>query len=169
MDNFHHNDEAVRQFFFDLKYPDGYICPECGNRKCHYLKNRKVFQCTHCCHQESVLANTAFHGAKFDLFKILFAIYLFVSSQSGISGTQLAYELEVNVKTACSLLRTLRAIADIENTKELLSGYIDIDAAYLGGIDRGNKRGRGSNKQTVLVAQELEKGKYPRQSVYDAI
>ncbi|BBK21950.1 hypothetical protein Aargi30884_08530 [Amedibacterium intestinale] len=26
MDNFHHNDEAVRQFFFDLKYPDGYIC-----------------------------------------------------------------------------------------------------------------------------------------------
>lgn len=165
IDTYHNNEEAQRKVFFNLKYPKGYICPECGNTKCHYLDSRGVYQCSKCCHQESLLSHTAFQNCRLGLFTILMGIYLFVSSQNGISGTQLAYELGINVNSGRLLLRKIRKLTEILNEEEYLEGIIDIDGAYLGGIERGGKRGRGSKKQGVLVAVELEKGIYPGKAI----
>lgn len=161
IDTYHENEVAQRETFFKLKWSDGYVCPECGNRKCHYLNKKGVYQCSKCCHQESLLSHTAFQNCRLGLYTILMGVFLFSSSQNGISGTQLAYDLGINVNSARLFLRKLRKLAETLNNEELLEGTIDIDGAYLGGVSRGKKRGRGSEKQSVLVAIELENGIYP--------
>lgn len=165
IDTYHNNVEKQREVFFNFKYPQGYVCPECGNTQCHYLDHRDVYQCTKCCHQESLLSHTAFQNCRLDLYTILMGIFLFVSSQNGISGTQISYELGINVNSGRLLLRKIRKLTEMLNETEQLEGSIDIDAAYLGGVDRGGKRGRGSKKQGILIAVEMEKGIYPGKAV----
>ena len=43
-------EEACRKAVFQLRWPNGFRCPKCGNSSCCELKSRKVFQC-HRCHR----------------------------------------------------------------------------------------------------------------------
>ena len=78
----------------------------------------------------------------------------------------------VNVNTARLFLRKLRAACSIGNEETILKGSVELDCAYIGGVDQGGKRGLGSDKQTVAVSVEIcevenKKGKktrFPRQS-----
>jgi transposase-like protein len=88
----------------------------------------------------------------------LAAIWLFVTQKDGISAKSLQDNLGLrSYKSAWSLLHKLR-VAMIRSEREKLSGVVEVDEGYIGGVLEGGKRGRGSeNKQLVAIAVQLEK------------
>jgi ribosomal protein L37AE/L43A len=45
-----------------LRWPDGFRCPRCEERKAHRLRARGLWQCAGCRYQVSLTAGTHFHG-----------------------------------------------------------------------------------------------------------
>jgi len=85
-------------------------------------------------------------------------MWFFATLKNGISAKSLQENIGINsYESAWSLLHKLR-IAMVRSDREPLSGIVEIDEAYIGGLNEGGKRGRGSeNKQLVLIAVQLEK------------
>ena len=96
------NPQACIQFFFKCKWPEGFYCEKCGCTHYHSLKRHNVFQCRDCSHQHYLYSGTIFQDTKLDAYKIILGMFLFFSSNKGISAIELASQLEVNYKTALS-------------------------------------------------------------------
>ena len=94
-----------------LRWPEGFHCPECGNTTFCELKARKVFQCHRCHHQTSLTARTLFE-TKLPLTTWFLAIFLLTQSKIGLSALTLARHLGVTYKTAWlvkhKLMQTMR-------------------------------------------------------------
>lgn len=158
IEKFYNNPVAQREMFIQQKFPTGYICPQCGHTSYTWLEKRRVCQCKNCCNQTYLLASTVLQDSKLSFYQILTGIFFFVTSQSGISGTNLAIHMGVNVNTARLFLRKLREGCRTKNSTIFLENMIELDCGYLGGVDEGGKRGAGAKKQTIAVAIEFIQG-----------
>lgn len=145
-------DDQCRQALFQWKFPDGFICPECGCKSYCTLEKRNLYQCNHCHHQTSVTSGTIFDSTKLPLFKWFLAIYLMTQLKSAVSALELKRQLKVNYNTAWSLKQKLMQVMKERDDSNPLSGIIQIDDAYWGGAHRGGSRGRGSENKTPFVA-----------------
>ena len=61
------SEAACRDALFQLRWPGGFECPECGDSTYCQIKSRQVFQCHHCHHQASLTARTIFGRTKLPL------------------------------------------------------------------------------------------------------
>lgn len=133
-----------------LRWPDGFRCPECGGSKACKLA-RGAWQCHRCHHQCSLTAGTIFHSTKLPLATWFLAIYLLTQRKKSISALQLRRELGVNYNTAWRIKHKVMQVMLERNQSETLHGRIEIDDAYLGG-ERSGKRGRGAEHKLPFVA-----------------
>ncbi|MES9958204.1 MAG: IS1595 family transposase [Sedimenticola sp.] len=144
-------DDQCSQALYQLRWPTGYVCPECGNTTGCQLKSRKVYQCHKCHHQTSLTAGTIFHGTKLALRKWFLAIYLLTQRKKSISALQLSREIGVNYDTTWKLKHKLMQVMMERQGEQLLAGRIEMDDAYIGG-EKSGKRGRGSSNKIPFVA-----------------
>jgi transposase-like protein len=144
-------EEQCRQALYALRWPTGYVCPECGNTTGCQLKQRPVYQCHKCHHQTSLTAGTIFHGTKLPLKKWFLAIYLLTQRKKSTSALQLSREIGVNYNTAWKIKHKLMQVMMEREQRKTLSGRIEMDDAYLGG-EKAGKRGRGSPNKVPFVA-----------------
>ena len=49
-------EEACEKYLASCRWPDGFVCPRCGNQSAYELEKLKRWQCTGCRHQVSVTA-----------------------------------------------------------------------------------------------------------------
>lgn len=167
LDQFYGNPLAQFQFFYKTIFPQGFVCPECGHIHFSWLAKRRVCVCTRCGHHVHIFAGTVFQDTKLSFSKLLIGIYYFAVSQSGISGTELAINMGVNVNTARLFLRKIRTACKTQNDTIVLGMKAELDCANLGGVDEGGKRGAGAKKQTVAVAVEYTTGSTKRGRTVD--
>lgn len=137
------------------RWPQGFICPRCGNASAWYITTRKVYQCSKCRHQVSVTAGTLFHSTNLPLVKWFWAIYLVAADKGGISALRLSKHVGVSWPTARNMLKKIRtAMAHRDSIYRLFDELIELDDTYVGGKKSG-KRGRGAKgKKPILVAVE---------------
>jgi hypothetical protein len=145
-------EEKCEQALFRWRFPNGYVCRECGNTTYCQLKCRKVLQCNHCRHQHSLISGTLFESTKLPLTKWFLAIHLLTQSKTGISAMALKRELDINYNTAWKLKHKLLQAMKEADDKHPLAGIIQIDDVYWGGKRKGGKRGRGAEGKTPFVA-----------------
>ena len=50
-------------------------------------------------------------------------------------------------------------VAMVRSEREKLSGIVEVDETFVGSVDEGGKRGRGSKKSIVVIAIELHEPK----------
>jgi len=137
-----------------LKWPNGFICPQCGQDHAHFIQVRQLYQCSACQHQTSLKAGTLFHRSHLPLRKWFWGIYFIGSDKGGISAMRLSKLIEVNWRTARLMLKKLRQAMAHRDSLYQLGGLIEVDDALVGG-KRPGKRGRGAiGKTSVLVACE---------------
>lgn len=149
------------QALYQLRWPNEYVCPECGNTTGCQLKTRPLYQCHKCHHQTSLTAGSVFHGTKLPLNKWFLAIYLLTQRKKSTSALQLSHEIGVNYNTAWTIKDKLMRVMMERDQGKRLSGRIEIDDAYLGG-ERAGKRGRGSpNKAPFVAAVETTQDGHP--------
>jgi transposase-like protein len=144
-------EEQCRNTLYNLRWPNGFVCPECGNTTGCQLKKRLVYQCHKCHHQTSLSAGTIFHGTKLPLKQWFLAIYLLTQRKKSTSALQLSREIGVNYNTAWKIKHKLMQVMMEREQGKRLSGRIEMDDAYLGG-ERAGKRGRGSPNKVPFVA-----------------
>jgi len=152
-------ERACEKVLFNIRWPNGFVCPRCNSVKVSYIKTRKIYQCSQCRYQVSITAGTLFHSTNLSLVKWFWAIYLTASDKGGISALRLAKHIGVSWPTARKMLKKIHTAMTDRDSKYRLEQLIEFDDAYIGG-KRTGKRGRGAaGKQPILVAVETRDGK----------
>ena len=136
------------------RWPNGFCCPRCGHAAHYVLRDgsRKVFQCTACRHQASLIAGTVFQGTKLPLTIWFLAIYLISQAKTGLSALALKRQLGVSYPTAWLIHHKLMQVMAEREDRYLLEGKVQVDDAYLGGERTGGKVGRGSENKVAFIA-----------------
>ena len=155
------SEKACRDYLFQLRWPDGFQCPRCENDKA-WLNNRLFYQCSKCNYQVSVITGTIFQGTHKPLQIWFKTIWWLTGQKNGASALGLARMLgNGSYPTAWAMLHKLRR-AMVTPGRNLLSGIIEADEAYIGG-DKPGKRGRGAaDKAIVFVGVEINESRIGR-------
>lgn len=148
------DEDACIKYLYESRWPNGFVCPICGDRQAYYLSTRRVFKCKANSHHTFLTAGTVMHGTRQPLLYWFWAAYLMTSETPGISALQLQRQLGVKrYETIFNLLHKLRS-SMVNPFRDKIGEEIEIDEAYIGGPSTGGKRGRGTKKAIVIVAVE---------------
>lgn len=149
-------ESGCRQYLSRCRWPEGFRCPQCGEKGQPWTTARDYLHCRHCESETSVTAGTIFERTRSPL-QTWFAVIWFVTSQKdGASALGLKRVLGLgSYQTAWTWLHKLRR-AMVRPNRDRLSGRIEVDETYVGGSRAGGKRGRGSEgKEIVAIAVEV--------------
>ena len=151
------------------RWPRGFVCPRCEGRRYSRCANRhgeRLWQCSRCRHQTSLISDTLFASTKLPLTRWFLALYLLTQSKTNMAALELMRHLGVCYRTAWRLKhKVMQAMTEREAERQL-GNIVLIDDAYLGGERNGGKAGRGSeNKVPFVIAVEVSDEGHPRQAV----
>ena len=142
----------LRCALYQWRWPNGFLCPHCGHDRCCQLNSRKLQQCNRCHRQTSITAGTIFDSTKLPLTVWFQAIYLMTQDKKGVSAMKLHRHLGISYNAAWRIRHKLMQVMMERDREHPLSGWIQLDDAYLGGERSGGKRGRGAPGKTPFVA-----------------
>lgn len=153
-------EEDCRQYLFKMRWPEGFICPQCGHNEYSYHSTRQLYQCKACKYQASVTAGTIFHKTRTSLLKWFWAIFLMTRQKAGVSAKGLQRMLGLNrYPTAWLMCHKIRKAMEDRDKKYKLSGLIEMDESYFGG-NRSGKRGRGAEGKAIVAVSIENRGEH---------
>lgn len=149
-------EQACREYLFRLRWPEGFRCPRC--EKSDFWPVRcLLFQCRACSHQTSVTAGTIFQDTRKPLVDWFRAMYWVSTQKNGASALGLQRVLGLgSYKTAWTWLHKMRR-AMVRPDRDRLSGRVEVDETYLGGLEEGAK-GRGTERKALIIIAAQEDG-----------
>lgn len=158
---------------YRMRWLQGFRCPTCNGRARSRFRRagRVYYQCRACRHQTTVTSGTVFAGSKLPLTTWFLAMHLLTASKTNVSALALMRHLGVCYDTAWKLKhKIMQAMTESEHSRQL-SGFVQVDDAYLGGERNGGKAGRGSeNKQPFVIAVATEASlEYPTFAVIEPV
>lgn len=125
-------DEQCQAELAKMRWPNGFICPNCGHDDGRQLAGRREIQCALCRHQSSVTAGTIFHRTHLPLTCWFWIIYQISHDKGGASATRLASQLNRPYKTIWHVLHKIRHAMGSRDSGITLAGLIEMDEALLG-------------------------------------
>ncbi len=159
-ESFFVNEAACREYVTKIRWPNGFMCPQCGSNAKPWKTSRGYFHCQSCHQTASVTAGTMFERTKFPLKTWFLAIWFVTSQKNGANALGLQRVLGLgSYRTAWTWLQKLRR-AMVRPGRDQLHGKVEVDESLVGGISSGGKRGRGAeNKELVVIAVEMHEPK----------
>ena len=160
-------ENACREFFESVIWQNGRRCPHCGCQSFCLLFGRScrpgLYKCSGCNRQFTVTTKTRMHNTKLPLWKWLLCMYLMVNPSKGVSSVFVGKWLAVAQRTAWKMGHAIRRLMEPDpEGRPLLNGIVELDEKYFGGKPRyyekaiTHKRGKGTEKQGVLLAAERQ-------------
>lgn len=146
------------EFVAAMRWPQGVVCPHCGEKRVSYLKSRRIWKCmSKDCHKQfSVKTQSVFEDSPIPLDKWLVAVWMVVNCKNGISSYEIARDLKVTQKSAWFMLHRIRlALRNSSWEKMGGGGPVEVDEAYIG----GEPKNRHKNKR-FDQAPKYVKNKY---------
>ena len=145
-------DEACRDYLFQLRWPDGFVCPRCQAGSA-WSASRGRLVCRACRYQTSVTAGTIFQDTRTPLVVWFRAIWYVTSQKNGTSASSIQRILGLrSYQTAWTWLHKLRR-AMVRPGRDKLHGRVEVDETFVGGED-SEQDGRVVHKAVVVVAAE---------------
>ena len=139
-------EDAARDWFESVVWPDGRFCPKCGSLKTSHASHKKMpYWCGDCRSYFSVKTGTVMQSSKVSLRKWAIAIYLCLTSLKSVSSMKLHRDLGVSQPTAWFMLHRIRE-AWGDDGDEPFDGPVEVDETYMGG-----KRQNMSNAQRKML------------------
>jgi transposase-like protein len=163
-----HNDDAAREHLESIHWPNGPVCPHCGEcervtRLDGVAHRTGVVQCNSCRQQFTVTVGTVLERSKIPLHKWVHAMHLMCTSKKGVSAHQLHRMLGLSYKSAWFMAHRLReALRD--PSPEGLGGegkIVAADETYFGDKDivtKRTKRGKSGLASKRAVLGLVERG-----------
>ena len=149
-------EEACEDYLAECRWPDGFRCPKCGHDKAWPRTTRRLRECAKCGHLASTTAGTILHRTRTPLVVWFWAAYLLITDKRGISALGLQRQLGIaRYETAWMILHKLRrATVNLNRTK--LHGQIEVDEAWIGGVQPGGTGRKRLGRRAALVVLALE-------------
>jgi transposase-like protein len=143
------SDEVCAAYLEQLRWPQGFCCPACGVSDMPARATRGRLICRGCRHQCSVTAGTIFDKTRTPLRVWFAAAWYLTSQKQGVSALGLQRVLGLtSYQTAWAILHRFRR-AMVRPDRDLLSGTVEVDEAYLA-LRRGAKvRRKGARYMTL--------------------
>lgn len=127
--------ETCTTFMAQIRWPEGVTCPNCEGKEVSYLTTRYMWKCKTCKKQFSVKVGTVMEDSPIALDKWLAAMWMIANAKNGISSCEIHRALGVTQKTAWFLLHRIR-LAMQNGTFEKMSGTVEVDETFIGGLSR---------------------------------
>jgi transposase-like protein len=150
------DEEAAYLLLEDLRWHGEPVCPFCGNEKAYFLMPsngktratgpkktmsvRRVWKCSKCRRQFSVLTNTVMHATKVPIRTWLAVLVQVSSAKNGISAREVERMHGITAETAWHMLHRIREAMRRDPLVGMLNGTIEVDETFLGG-DPKNRHG----------------------------
>ena len=151
------SEAACEDYLAWCRWPDGFVCPRCGDRRAYPIAGSRRRQCAGCRYQVSLTSGTILHNTKTPLTAWFWAAYLAVTDKRGLSALLFQRQLGLRrYETAWMVLHKLRR-AMVNTTREPLDGDVEMDDTWVGGPQpglRGSRQLKGRKAALVLVAVE---------------
>ena len=147
------DEEACRKYLFDIRWPNGFLCPKCCDSNAKYwLTAQNVIHCSVCGHQASLTAGTLFHGTRKPLLLWFHIMWWVVAQKTGVSASNMMDFMGFgSYKTVWAWLHKIRR-AMVRTGRDKLSGIVEVDETFIGGKETGcGKQGRGADSKTLVV------------------
>lgn len=156
-----------------MRWPDGPICPHCGNKGAYFLKpsnglsratrtgshsQRRVWKCAKCRKQFSVTTGTIFHGSKVSLQTWLFVFFEMCANKNGLAAREVERKYDVSPKTAWFMTQRIRE-AMKRKAPHALIGTIVADETWIGGNpERMNRKTRARRDGEGAEPERVQPG-----------
>lgn len=153
-------EEACLSYLEGLRWPQGFICPDCGVAAEPYRSSRTRLMCRSCGHQTTVTAGTIFDKTRTPLRVWLAGAWYLTNQKQGVSALGLQRVLGLgSYQTAWTMLHRFRR-AMVRPDRERLKGCVEVDETYLAITDReapisAVKRKNRTSKVLVILAVEM--------------
>ena len=158
-------EDAARKYFEQIRWPDGPVCPHCGNcaqdrvYKIEANAAKKIrpglYKCAECANQFTVTVGTVCEDSHIPLNKWLIAFYMMCASKTQVSALQLQRQLELgSYRSAWFMCHRIRYALTNTDPTDRLSGTVEADEMYVGGKTRGKGRAFKGNKTAVVSLVE---------------
>jgi transposase-like protein len=162
------DEDKAREALEAVRWPDGPICPHCGNSdsdRIAKIEGKKqshrpgLNYCNECKGQFTVTVGTVFERSKVPLTKWWMAAHLFNQGKNGASAHEMHRQLGVTYKTAWFMMHRLReAMADLAPTPMGgEGGQIQADETYYGNTSR-KARAKKKRKHAVVALVDPASG-----------
>lgn len=162
-------EESAREYFEHLRWPEGPVCPHCGNAdqkriyKVTANPEKKIraglYKCAECSRQFTVTVGTVCEDSHTPLNKWLMAFYMMCASETHISAYQIRRRLKLGSHATASFMRyRIRFALQQLNQQENLNSTAEADGTYTGGKKRGNGMGRRHVGNKTAIASLVERG-----------
>jgi transposase-like protein len=152
------DDAACLEYLARLRWPDGFVCPACGVAEEAWLTGRGLRMCRSCGRKTSVIAGTIFQGTRTPLTTWFAAVWFVTSQKNGVSAQGLQRALGFgSYETAWAWMHKLRR-AMVRPDRDLLSGQVELDETFVGGVSPG-LLGGSTDKVPVMLAVERGEGR----------
>lgn len=149
------DDASCRAYLERLRWPAGFVCPACAGRRA-WQTAVGTWKCAGCARRTSVTAGTIFDKTRTPLTTWFAAVWYVTNQKYGASALGLQRVLGLgSYETAWALLHRLRA-AMVRPDRDRLTGRVEADETFVGGVEHGAKRGRGTAKSIVAIAVEVK-------------
>ncbi len=160
------DESACLSYLHALRWPEGFSCESCGAEAHYSYPQRRAVVCRSCRKHVRLTAGTMLHRSRLPLVTWFHAVFLVATLTPGISAVQLQRQLGLSrYETAFQLLHKIRS-AMVAPGREPLRGTVEVDECFIGGVHPGGKRGRSTDKKTLVVgAVEVRRGKGRRKRV----
>jgi len=158
----YHDEDAARAHLEAQLWPDGPVCPHCGQHEQDKITrlqgqaHRKgAYQCKSCRKQFSVTVGTVFERSKITLNKWVLATHLMAASKKGISAHQLHRMLGITYKSAWFMAHRIREAMGPNDDDGAIGGpgkVVESDETYVGGKARNAHKSKPTPKKHAVVA-----------------
>jgi transposase-like protein len=150
--------KSCLNYLVDLRWPTGFVCPACHQASNPWHESRNRLECPLCHHKVTITANTIFDKTRTPLTTWFEAAWLVSTAKNGLSAKTLERTIGTSYHVAWMMLQRFRvAMVNSERTK--LSGTVEVDETFVGSEEHDGKRGRGADKDIVVIAVEVNEGK----------
>jgi transposase-like protein len=172
-DKHFHNEAAAYRFVEARIWPNGPVCPRCGETKRVGKMGGQstrigTYKCYACRKPFTVKVGTVFESSHVPLRHWLQAIFLLSSSKKGISSNQLARTLGCTLKTAWFISHRVREAMKIDGSADPLGGagkIIESDETFWGPKDvdtdpamKARRRGKPGSGGKSKIFTLVERG-----------
>src|ERR1700736_1845433 len=155
--------DKAREYLEAQRWPDGPVCPHCGNcdqDKITGLKGKAhragLYQCNEFREQFTVTVGSVMEDSKIPLNKWLMAMHLLGASKKGMSAHQLHRTLGITYQSAWFLAHRIRE-AMTDPTPSPIGGadkVIEADESYVGGKAKNRAHKPEPTKHIVMTLVE---------------
>jgi transposase-like protein len=157
-----HDEAAARAHLEAVRWPDGPVCPHCGEyENVTRLKGKStrpgVIFCNSCQQPFTVTVGTVMERSKISLAKWVLGFHLMAASKKGVSSHQLHRMLGITYKSAWFLSMRIREAMGLapETDDGPMGGpgkLVETDETYVGGKKKNVHNGKPEPKKHAVVA-----------------